>query len=156
MRASSMITELTPVVLYLRCRVSPGDVLIIEEPEAHLHPGMQTVFAREIARLVRSGVRVLMTTHSEWFLEQIGNLVRLSSLPESRRKRHRRSGRRIAARRTWARGCSSPGWRPKGSVVEEVVLDPETGLFPTDYDSVSETLYNEGAEIYNRLQESKG
>ena len=155
MRASSMITELTPVVLYLRCRVSPGDVLIIEEPEAHLHPGMQTVFAREIARLVRSGVRVLMTTHSEWFLEQIGNLVRLSSLPESRRKGI--EGADVALRpQDVGAWLFKPRLRPKGSVVEEVVLDPETGLFPTDYDSVSETLYNEGAEIYNRLQESKG
>ena len=134
MRTSSMITELTPVVLYLRYRVSPGDVLIIEEPEAHLHPGMQTVFAREIARLVRSGVRVLMTTHSEWFLEQIGNLVRLSSLPEDRREGI--EGADVALRpQDVGAWLFKPRLRPKGSVVEEVVLDPETGLFPTDYDS---------------------
>ena len=42
--------------------------------------------------------------------------------------------------------------RPAGSTVEEVELDPETGLFSTDYDSVSEALYNESATIYNRLQ----
>ena len=46
-----------------------------------------------------------------------------------------------------------PSKRPQGSIVEEVELDPETGLFATDYDSVSETLYNESAAIYNR---SKG
>lgn len=38
MRASSMVSELAPVVLYLRYVVEPGTVLIIEEPEAHLHP----------------------------------------------------------------------------------------------------------------------
>ena len=37
--------------------------------------------------------------------------------------------------------------------MEEVEVDPETGLFPTDYDDVSQTLYNEGADIFNRLQE---
>ena len=155
MRTSSMITELTPVVLYLRYLVSPGDVLIIEEPEAHLHPGMQTVFTREIARLIHSGVRVIMTTHSEWFLEQIGNLVRLSSLPENRRDGI--EGADVALRpQDVGAWLFKPRLRPKGSVVEEVVLDPETGLFPTDYDPVSETLYNDSAEIYNRLQESKG
>lgn len=41
-----------------------------------------------------------------------------------------------------------------GSVVEEIVVDPETGLFPTDYREVSEALYNESAMIFNRLQES--
>ena len=39
MNASSMVSELVPVVLYLDYVVKPGDVLIIEEPESHLHPG---------------------------------------------------------------------------------------------------------------------
>ena len=152
MRASSMVSELAPVVLYLRHVVRPGDVLIIEEPEAHLHPAMQTALARELARLVRSGIRIVMTTHSEWFLEQIGNLVRLSALP--RAKRNGISGADVALDPeqvgAW---LFKPSKRPQGSIVEEAKLDPETGLFATGYDSVSETLYNESAAIYNR---SKG
>ena len=155
MRTSSMVTELTPVVLYLRYLVSPGAVLIIEEPEAHLHPGAQAAFARQIAHLVHLGVRVIMTTHSEWFLEQIGNLVRLSSLAED--KREGIAGAEVALRpQDVGAWLFKPRRRPKGAVVEEVVLDPETGLFPTDYGLVSETLYNDSAEIFNRLQESKG
>ena len=49
MNASSMVSELTPVVLYLRHVVQPGDLLIIEEPEAHLHPEMQAAFTRFLA-----------------------------------------------------------------------------------------------------------
>ena len=86
MLTSSMVSEIAPVVLYLRHLVHPQDVLIIEEPESHLHPAMQAVFARDLARLVRSGVRVMLTTHSEWILEALANLVRLAELPESRRK----------------------------------------------------------------------
>lgn len=37
--ASAMVSELAPLVLFLRGIVEPGDLLIIEEPEAHLHPG---------------------------------------------------------------------------------------------------------------------
>ena len=55
MRTSSMVSELAPVVLYLRHYVEPGNVLIIEEPESHLHPALQATFARELARLVHSG-----------------------------------------------------------------------------------------------------
>ncbi len=152
MRASSMVSELAPIVLYLRHIVRPGDVLIIEEPEAHLHPAMQTAFAREIARLVRSGVRIVMTTHSEWFLEKIGNLVRLSELPKKKRARIEDEEVALSPREVGA-WLFKPSNRPKGSIVEEVRLDSETGLFPTGYDEVSETLYNEGAHIFNGLQE---
>ena len=153
MRASSMVSELAPVVLYLRHVVRPRDVLIIEEPEAHLHPAMQAILARELARLVRVGVRIVMTTHSEWFLEQIGNLVRLSALPEDRR--HGLDGADCALRPeevgAW---LFRPPRGAAGSVVGEVTLDAETGLYPTDYDVVSETLYNQSAAIFNREQES--
>ena len=154
MRASSMVSELAPVVLYLRHIVRPGDVLIIEEPEAHLHPAMQAAFARELARLVRAGVRIVMTTHSEWFLEQIGNLVRLSGLSKAKRQGLESADYALDPDQVGA-WLFKPSNRPKGSVVEEVTLDPETGLYPAGYDAVSEALYNEGADIYNRIQEGK-
>ena len=150
MRTSSMVSELAPVVLYLRHLVQRGSVLIIEEPESHLHPAMQAAFARELARLVRTGVRVVITTHSEWFLEQIGNLVRLFSLPENQRAGISGADVALSPEEVGA-WLFKPG--PEGSMVEEVEVDPETGLFPTDYDEVSQSLYNEGADIFNRLQE---
>lgn len=140
MRTSSMVSELAPVVLYLRHVVSRGEVLIIEEPEAHLHPAMQAAFAREMARLVRAGIRIVMTTHSEWLLEQIGNLVRLSDVPEPRR-------RDLAEADCALRPDQVGAWLFKHA---------ETGLYPTDYDDVSETLYNQSAEIFNRAQEGDG
>lgn len=154
MRASSMVSELAPVVLYLQHIIRPGDVFIIEEPESHLHPAMQATFARELARLVHAGVRIVMTTHSEWFLEQIGNLVRLSDLPQTKRKGLQAADCALDPNDVGA-WLFKPNDSPKGSVVEEIVLDAETGLYPTGYDLVSEALYNEGATIYNRIQESK-
>ena len=70
MHASSMVSELAPVVLYLRHLVQPGNVLIIEEPESHLHPAAQVEFTRQLAKLVQAGYRVIITTHSEWILEE--------------------------------------------------------------------------------------
>ena len=148
LRASSMVSELAPIVLYLRHVVAPGDVLIIEEPESHLHPAKQAALARQLAALVDAGVRVVITTHSEWFLEQIGNMIRAADLPQGQRGDIPQALRadQVGAWLFKARG------RKKGSVVEEVKVDEDTGLFPTDYDAVSDQLFNESTEIYNRLQ----
>ena len=43
-------------------------------------------FRRLIASASFTGVRVLLTTHSEWILEALANLVRLSELSEERRE----------------------------------------------------------------------
>ena len=154
MRTSSMVSELAPVVLYLRYVVRSGDVLIVEEPEAHLHPAMQAAFARELARLVHLGVRVVLTTHSEWLLEQIGNLVRLSALPK--RRRAGIGGADVALKPSQVGAwLFKPSARSRGSIVQEVKPDPQTGLFATDFDDVSMALYNDGAEIFNRLQEEQ-
>ena len=154
MRTSSMVSELAPVVLYLRHLVEPGDVLIIEEPESHLHPETQTALARELARVVHAGVRIILTTHSEWFVEQISNLVRLSEVPTARRAGIRGSGVALGHEEVgvWRFEESK---RPKGSVVREVELDDDTGLFPAGYDAVSEALYDESARTFNRLQRSR-
>ncbi len=153
MNTSSMVSELAPVVLYLRYLVQRGDVLIIEEPESHLHPAMQAVFARELARLARSGIRVVVTTHSEWLLDQFANLVRLSGLPEDKRKEFPGADEALRPEQFGA-WLFKPKQRPKGSVVEEIRVDPDAGGLLTDYNDIAEQLYNEWVEIGNRITES--
>ena len=154
MHASSMVSELAPVVLYLRHVIVPGNVLIVEEPESHLHPAMQVEFTRQLAALVHAGVRVIVTTHSEWVLEELANIVSRSGLAETEREGAGGKGIALHPDQVGA-WLFKPKGRPKGSVVEEVKLDKETGLYPTDYDAVSEALYNESARIFNRIQDGK-
>ena len=78
--SSSMVSELAPLILFLKYLVRPGDLLILEEPESHLHPAAQLQMARGIARLVNAGVRVLITTHSADFVGQIDNLISMSNV----------------------------------------------------------------------------
>ena len=154
MNASSMVSELAPLVLYLRHVVAPGDLLIIEEPESHLHPAMQVEFIRHLAAAVRAGIRVIITTHSDWVLEEVANMVSLAKLPKERREGI--DGGEIALDESevgaWLFKSKK---RPKGSVVEEIPLDTESGIFPSDFDDVSDDLYNRWAEIFNRLQRAE-
>ena len=154
MRTSSMVSELAPVVLYLRHVVRKGDVLIIEEPESHLHPEMQVEFTRLLASVVRSGVRIIMTTHSEWVLEELANLVQASELSESERKAI--NGSDIALNPgdvgAW---LFQPKKRPKGSVVKEIPLNRESGTFAAGYDKVAADVYNRWVEISSRADEDE-
>jgi len=144
--ASSMVSELAPVVLYLRHMIKPGNVLIVEEPESHLHPAMQVKFTRQLAALIRAGVRVIVTTHSEWLLEELANIVHRSRIPRAKRKGE------IALREddvgAW---LFKPQRSPKGSVVGKVCLD-ESGLYSSGYNEVSETLHNDWADIASQIE----
>ena len=154
MRASSMVSELAPVVLYLRHLVQPGDVLIIEEPESHLHPGMQAAFMRQLAAAVRSGVRVMLTTHSDYILEELANLVRMSELPEEQRADLKGADQALSPDEVgvW---LFEPGQQNEGSRVKEIPLDRDSGTFPAGYGAITEALYNTSVEIDSRIIESK-
>lgn len=85
-RSSSMIAELAPLDMLMKTLLArPRSLLIIDEPEAHLHPENQRRVALLIASLVRHGVNVICTTHSHIFLHQISNLVLASKLSAERR-----------------------------------------------------------------------
>ncbi|HLK82255.1 MAG TPA: AAA family ATPase [Xanthobacteraceae bacterium] len=79
--ASSMITELAPFLILLKQGLLPRQI-IFEEPEAHLHLSAQRLIARALARLVNLGVSVLVTSHSDTFVQQINNLMHLYQHPQ--------------------------------------------------------------------------
>ena len=156
-RASSMVSELAPVVLFLRGAVGRGDTLIIEEPEAHLHPAAQTRMAMTLARMVRAGVRVVVTTHSDWLLKEIGNLMREGELGEqagqSADEEELPSSLRPGDVGIWLFRKDESA---SGSTVEEIPFDRIEGVEPRDYEDVAEALYNRSADLQNRLEETRG
>ena len=58
------LSQLWPILV--TCLVSrPGDLVIIETPEAHLHPGAQHRVARLFVELAKHDRQVIVETHSE-------------------------------------------------------------------------------------------
>lgn len=77
--ASSSIKSMTMIDLYINHIASDGDTLIIDEPELNLHPDNQIMMAELIVRLVNSGVKVIMTTHSDYLVRELNNRIKLFS-----------------------------------------------------------------------------
>ena len=151
MNTSSMVSELAPVVLYLRHVVEPGDTLIIEEPESHLHPAMQVEFVRLLAAAVKAGIRIIITTHSEWVLEELANLVLMSELPVEHRAGIEGADLALTPDEVGA-WFFEPDHDRSGSVVNEIPLDKEMGKFPSEFGLVTAELYNRFAKISNRIE----
>lgn len=76
--ASSMVKELTPLVLYLRYLARPNELIIIDEPEMNLHPEAQASLVEFLAMLVNSDLHILVTTHSPYMIDHLVNLMRAS------------------------------------------------------------------------------
>ena len=78
--ASSSVAELSNLYFHFRNPNGRYDqLLIIDEPESHLDTANQIQLARLLARLVNSGVKVLITTHSDYIVKEINNLIMLSN-----------------------------------------------------------------------------
>lgn len=74
---SSVITELAPLSLLLQSGID-FKTIIIEEPEAHLHPALQKKMAQFIIRLMNAGKTVWVTTHSDTILQHVNNMLKLT------------------------------------------------------------------------------
>ena len=75
---SSVVTELAPLLMLLQSNID-FKTIIIEEPEAHLHPSLQKMMSRFIIRLMNSGKTVWITTHSDIILQQLNNMIKLKN-----------------------------------------------------------------------------
>lgn len=82
---SSVITELAPLSLLLQSGIN-FKTIIIEEPEAHLHPALQKRMAQFIVRLVNNRKSVWVTTHSDTVLQHVNNMLKLAKRPPAERK----------------------------------------------------------------------
>ena len=143
-RASSTVSELAPLFLYLKYIIEPGSILIIEEPEAHLHPANQRILAKYLVRLIRNGVYILITTHSEYLLEQLSNFIMLSKIePKKRVEKYGYDKDDYLERDELAAYVFNLDRTKIGSRIAEVEITEEDGISQEEFLKVHEVLYDE-------------
>lgn len=141
MSASSSVSELAPISLFIRHYLDVGNLFIVEEPEAHLHPEAQRQVAGALAQLANAGVKVLIATHSDIIIEQIGNFVYAAKKPRSR-------GTKLKEEK-----CSVYWFnrlRMRNTRVKEKPWDPDLGYLTKDHLDVSYKLYDETVSLMER------
>jgi len=155
-RTSSTISEIAPLILYLKHIIEPGSVFIIEEPEAHLHPGNQRILAKYLVRLIRAGVNLIITTHSDYLLEQLNSFIMLSGLDARKRTRKRPYDEEDYLLPDEVRVClfkRQP--KLKAYKIEEVEVTAEDGISMEEFVRVLEVLNEEAAGIKTDLNQKK-
>ena len=76
---ASIIKSLSSLVVYLKHIAQKNDLIIIDEPEINLHPDNQIILTKLFARLINKGFRLLISTHSDYVVRELNNLIMLSS-----------------------------------------------------------------------------
>lgn len=69
------LTYVLPVVLAILA-ARTGDILMIENPESHLHPGGQSLMGRLVSIAAQNGVQIFIETHSDHFFNGVRNAVK--------------------------------------------------------------------------------
>ncbi len=85
-RAPSGYKEIAPLIYAMKFGLDEGYTVIVEEPEAHLHPDAQVIITRALAKLSKYA-DVIITTHSITVLDEISNLLRVSKLSPDEKKK---------------------------------------------------------------------
>ncbi len=75
--AASSVKALVPLIAQLRIPHSLNDALVIDEPEMSLHPDHQSRFARIVGAMIAGGRRMIVATHSDYFVRELSHLTML-------------------------------------------------------------------------------
>lgn len=75
---SAVVTELCPLILILK-HSDKITRFYYEEPEMCLHPQLQSRMGKVIARIVNTGIGMVITTHSDIILQHINNMIKLQN-----------------------------------------------------------------------------
>ena len=77
---STATLELLPLIIFLKHFKSiKNRLLVIEEPEAHLHPNAQILMARFLVLLVNNGAKIVITTHSDYMIKEFNRCINLNN-----------------------------------------------------------------------------
>lgn len=150
--SSSTVKTLFGLVFYLEHLAEEGDCLMIDEPELNLHPDNQRQVARVLAKLVNSGLKVIVSTHSDYFVRELNNLIMLKKdfqgSSELQKKYGYQDSELLDSNRISA-------YLFDNNKISKMRMDTDEGIIAQTFDDVINNLNKSSNEIYYVMQEDK-
>jgi ABC-type branched-subunit amino acid transport system ATPase component len=154
---SSAVRSLLHLGFYLKHEAQSGDLLIVDEPELNLHPENQRRVARLFARLVNIGIKVFITTHSDYIIKELNTLIMLNHdkphLKLIAEKEGYQTEELISSEKIKVYiaeealiKLDSGSRKTKCQTLVQADIDPEMGIEARSFDTTIETM--------NRIQEA--
>lgn len=73
--SASSVKTMASLTLFLRHKATKGMTIFIDEPELNLHPNMQVQIAKIIVKMINHGIKVFVSTHSDYIVRELNNMV---------------------------------------------------------------------------------
>lgn len=73
------LTQVLPIIV-AALTAQPGDLLLIENPEVHLHPAGQALMGQFLAEVAQSGIQVILETHSDHILNGMRRAIKMQKI----------------------------------------------------------------------------
>lgn len=77
---ASSIKEIAPFIMMAEKGIARHYSTLFEEPESHLHPELQSAVVDVMAQMINQGAHFQITTHSDYILRRINDLIYLHLL----------------------------------------------------------------------------
>ena len=154
--SSSIVKTMASLVIYLRHIAKVGDTLIIDEPEMNFHPDVQILLARIFAILTAKGLRVIISTHSDYIVREINNLIMAGAICKHEERNLEEFGYTSEMLLDYNDVCVLQFVKSGKTVVKVNKLDiDEEGFAVDSIDSAIRDQNNTAEHLYELLLENK-
>jgi len=132
-------------VFYLEHLAKKGETLIIDEPELNLHPENQRKIAIILVMIANRGIKVIVSTHSDYFVREINNLIVLKDEFRSKKEIMQKYGYNenmlISDKKVSA-------YLFENNSIKLMEIDHKEGIIAKTFDDVINSLNSSGDDIY--------
>lgn len=142
---SSTVKSFYGLWAWLEMQAKAGDCLMIDEPELNLHPDNQRLVARMLVRLVNRGVRVIVSTHSDYIVREFNNMIMLDTDFPEREKLERQFGYGVGERISSDKVAA---YHFGDKQVSECAISNEFGIEVSSMDEAINRLNEANSSIY--------